>query len=263
MSGDSRHRYRDAEYLQREYVDRRRSTTEIATECDTAPSVIRKWLRRHDIDIRGPKEAQQARHGDRPYTDESWLREKYHKEQLSTQEVAELCGVSKETIRRWLDNHNIGTRDRSEAAKLRVEKHPHTVGHSSEAFRNANGWEHMSETEQEEFREWLSERRTGEGNPMWNVTGADHPQWNPDREEVEFYSSKEWSKAKQKARERDGHECQECGGTDWELHVHHRTPVSEGGAPFKLDNLITLCARCHDKRHPNVEILASVQASEE
>jgi transposase len=262
MSGDNCHQYQRAEYLRREYVDSKRSATEIARECDTTPTTIRKWLRRHNIEIRGAKEAQQARHEDRPYTDKSWLREKYHKQQLSTQEVAGLCDVSKETIRRWLNNHSIETRDHSEAAQLRVEKHPHTVGNESEAFRNANAWEQMGKEEQDEFREWLSKRRTGENNPMWNVTGADHPQWNPDREEVNFYSSKEWSEARRKALERDGHQCRECGGTDWELHVHHRTPVSEGGAPFRLDNLMALCARCHDQRHPNVDILASVQADE-
>ena len=28
-------------------------------------------------------------------------------------------------------------------------------------------------------------------------------------------------------------------------HIHHRVPVSEGGAAFDRDNLVALCVQCH------------------
>jgi len=57
-------------------------------------------------------------------------------------------------------------------------------------------------------------------------------------------SSHYWQKVRKKVLERDRRRCQICGG-DSELHVHHLEPVSKGGEPFDMDNLITLCKSCH------------------
>ncbi len=43
--------------------------------------------------------------------------------------------------------------------------------------------------------------------------------------------------------ERDGWRCQHCGARG-QLHVHHQVFRSHGGTD-SIDNLITLCARCH------------------
>ena len=52
------------------------------------------------------------------------------------------------------------------------------------------------------------------------------------------------------ALERDGYACRQCGSTH-RLHVHHETPWEPGQTdPHALDNLVTLCASCHRKRHP-------------
>lgn len=52
---------------------------------------------------------------------------------------------------------------------------------------------------------------------------------------------------------RDDYECQDCGSLggrrgDTKLHVHHKTPVMEGGTN-NLENLTTLCESCHWVRH--------------
>jgi 5-methylcytosine-specific restriction endonuclease McrA len=54
-------------------------------------------------------------------------------------------------------------------------------------------------------------------------------------------------------RIRDGHRCVNCGTTD-SLSVHHERPVRQGGNPFDMDNLVTLCAHCHAEaeRGPSV-----------
>jgi hypothetical protein len=46
---------------------------------------------------------------------------------------------------------------------------------------------------------------------------------------------------------RDGFRCQECGYYK-HLEVHHIVPRSKGGTD-DLKNLITLCQRCHGKKH--------------
>lgn len=43
---------------------------------------------------------------------------------------------------------------------------------------------------------------------------------------------------------RDNYTCVNCGRTGGELHVHHIVPRNEGGTN-NLDNLVTLCERCH------------------
>lgn len=53
-----------------------------------------------------------------------------------------------------------------------------------------------------------------------------------------------WANVREKILTRDKHRCQDCG-YDQNLHVHHITPLSEGGAPFDSDNLKTLCETCH------------------
>lgn len=46
---------------------------------------------------------------------------------------------------------------------------------------------------------------------------------------------------------RDGSRCVRCGATA-PLAVHHVVPVAEGGA-MAVDNLTTLCERCHGDAH--------------
>lgn len=46
---------------------------------------------------------------------------------------------------------------------------------------------------------------------------------------------------------RDGWGCQDCGVMK-DLHVHHLRLRSQLGGD-EMDNLITLCASCHRKRH--------------
>lgn len=44
---------------------------------------------------------------DRPYRDETWLREKYVVEELSQREIADLARVSQKTVANWMDKHEI------------------------------------------------------------------------------------------------------------------------------------------------------------
>jgi 5-methylcytosine-specific restriction enzyme A len=55
-----------------------------------------------------------------------------------------------------------------------------------------------------------------------------------------------WLRARAATLERDGDTCQRCGATvrTSTLHVHHVLPRSEGGLTA-LDNLLTVCERCH------------------
>jgi 5-methylcytosine-specific restriction endonuclease McrA len=57
----------------------------------------------------------------------------------------------------------------------------------------------------------------------------------------------EYTAVQNQVLKRDGWRCQDCGAMK-DLQVHHMKPRSRLGGDVK-QNLITLCAGCHGKRH--------------
>jgi 5-methylcytosine-specific restriction endonuclease McrA len=53
----------------------------------------------------------------------------------------------------------------------------------------------------------------------------------------------------QQVLERDGWRCQACGSLQ-QLQVHHQKFRSHSGGDVE-QNLITLCAECHEQKHRN------------
>jgi 5-methylcytosine-specific restriction endonuclease McrA len=60
-------------------------------------------------------------------------------------------------------------------------------------------------------------------------------------------SAEEYSLLRNRVLERDGWRCQNCGSAK-DLQVHHLAKRSKLGDDA-LDNLITLCATCHQRQH--------------
>jgi len=110
--------------------------------------------------------------------------------------------------------------------------------------------DYLTGRERPEHSELMSELHSGEGNPMHGIRGEDAPGWEGGnhRENQTWRYTAKWSDVRSDVVERDSDECQECG-TNEELHVHHITPVSNGGDKFDLENLVTLCREHHYKRH--------------
>jgi len=70
------------------------------------------------------------------------------------------------------------------------------------------------------------------------------------RFETRTYSVVSWMEIREKILVRDQYKCQDCGaGRDADLEVHHNIPIYLGGEEFDEKNLVTLCEKCHDKRH--------------
>ena len=63
------------------------------------------------------------------------------------------------------------------------------------------------------------------------------------------YDSPAWDTARTLALARDGDRCTVArllgGSCHPRLDVHHVHPVEEGGAPYDVDNLLTVCAAHH------------------
>lgn len=89
---------------------------------------------------------------------------------------------------------------------------------------------------------------------------VNHPLWKGNPKNLDY--GPDWPSQRVKALMRDGHKCQKCGITKnklrpRKLQVHHVTPFREFGyipgqnrndvEANRLDNLITLCPKCHGK----------------
>lgn len=60
----------------------------------------------------------------------------------------------------------------------------------------------------------------------------------------------DWEDFREHALRRDSYRCRNCGSVV-DLNVHHIVPLSQGGTNH-LDNLVTLCLRCHSGVHPHM-----------
>lgn len=200
--------YRDETTLRELYKDKQLSIGEIAEELDSDRSVIWYWLEKHGIERRGFD----AYADDRPdeLLNGDFLQGLYHGQELSTREIAERIGCSGRTVSRYLHEHGIEARE--------------------------NYWKI--------------------GRP-----GEDNPAWEGGHQHGYGYN---WEAQRAKARKRDGYQCRRCGMTQTEhveetnlrLHVHHIEKkanfINEDGEfdpdeANRLDNLITLCSRCHHR----------------
>jgi hypothetical protein len=191
------------------------------------------------------------------YKDSAWLRKKYVEERLSTSDIGDICGVTKETIRRWLDNHGIDTRSQSEATKVEWENDPERE--VPEDFKGSpGGEEHPMYGKDRTAEHWKGEKnpvhdreQTGEDNHMHGVTGEKHPRWNGGTSgfDPEIYGRNWYTEVRPKVIERD-EVCQVCGVEKESPHVHHIEPARSFDSPSEaneMDNLILLCAACHAK----------------
>jgi len=68
------------------------------------------------------------------YQDKEWLKQKYHKEGLNQSEIADICDVSRSTIGRWMDKHDIETRNTGQPSG---DDHP---DYSGGPFPYGKGW---------------------------------------------------------------------------------------------------------------------------
>lgn len=97
---------------------------------------------------------------------------------------------------------------------------------------------------------WMAENRTGENCPAWK--GGLRSENNRQRN---LASYAEWRTA---VFERDGFTCQSCGDDKGgDLHAHHIFAFADFPEyRLALWNGITFCTPCHQKKHPNITLMA-------
>lgn len=104
---------RDEKWLREEYVKEGRSMREIADELGVGGSTVGFWLDEHGL----PTRPRLRREVDGRLDDPDWLRERYHREGLTQEEIAEEAGCSIMTVSNRLDEHGIEARPRGPAPR--------------------------------------------------------------------------------------------------------------------------------------------------
>jgi len=233
--------YRDKEWLQKEYVEKGRSLTDIANSLGVDHTTISRWRRKLNVPKPNKKVELEC-----PVCGEAFTR---YQSRVDNAKHANVCsqeciykGRSQGIIKREVE----GGYDVSETTETRECKN---CGGSFKTTL-AEDYEHCS---RECFLSLHSERMAGEGNPAYidgnsyDKRGNHGPHW--DKERLECYK-------------RDNFTCQRCGDKcisrgdfDGEngkriIQAHH-IDTDKGN---ELSNLVTLCAECHGEVEGGAEL---------
>jgi len=87
--------------------------------------------------------------------------------------------------------------------------------------------------------------------------GPENPNWKGGKtsEIKKLRTSDKYAEWREAVFERDGYACQDCGASDEYLNAHHLVPISEDiSKALDVDNGVTLCIDCHQKRHPDTPL---------
>ncbi|WP_128476003.1 NUMOD3 domain-containing DNA-binding protein [Halorussus pelagicus] len=218
------------------------------------------------------------------YQKEHWLEAKYWDEGLTQKEIADKCGVSPSTIRKYMKKFDIPTRE------MRGENHPMYGRERTKEEKRKISESLEGRSFSEETRQRMSEAREGNEIPddvreqiadslegitrsketrqkmSKSTAGEDNPNW---RGGYSRRYGSGWSVARETIRERD-EVCQHCGhdGSERRLEVHHVVPVRifrnaehlEIEDAHDEENLVLLCNRCHGKAdHRKIEFDAPIE----
>ncbi|MDP2956550.1 MAG: FAD-dependent thymidylate synthase [Longimicrobiales bacterium] len=158
------------------------------------------------------------------YQDPVWLQREYRGHRRSIGEIAEVCGVSYHTIRKWLTRYRLTEPGRGD-------------------FREGNApWNHgrTYHTGPKELSEEALARlraaRSGPASNFW-LGGV-----STDRESIGRWTTQ----GACKVHAANGWTCQLCHQRAPELHCHHVVPVwADPERARDIRNLTTLCGDCH------------------
>jgi transposase-like protein len=105
---------KDPRWVNKQYWDLGRSSFDIAEKLDVDPKTVTRWMDEHGIERRSvtdPLTDEQIE----LLTDNEWIHNQYHKQNKSTTRIANEVGVSRTTLRKYMNEHGIARRSVSEA----------------------------------------------------------------------------------------------------------------------------------------------------
>jgi thymidylate synthase (FAD) len=157
----------------------------------------------------------------RLYQDADWLNRQYNVEARRIADIAQDCGVSYQTIRKWLREHGI--------------QHARG-GRSKKPWNRGRRYRLGSRVVTGEWRAANREARAGQASNFWKGGVSS------DRESIGRWTSQTASRV----HARFGWTCQLCHKRTSDLECHHIVPVwADPTRARDESNLVSLCAACH------------------
>jgi thymidylate synthase (FAD) len=162
------------------------------------------------------------------YQEPSWLQREYRGHRRSIADIAEACGVSYHTIRKWLTRYRLTERGRGD---FKAGSRPWNLG---KTYKNGP----ISLTPRALAA--IRAARLGPASNFWRGGTS------TERESIGRWTTQVAAKVHQ----RNGWTCQLCASRASELHCHHVVPVwADVGRARDITNLTTLCGDCHRSMH--------------
>jgi thymidylate synthase (FAD) len=163
--------------------------------------------------------------GELAYRDRGWLEEQYVARGFTQESIAQMSGVSAQTVRAWVRKHGLQKPKGSWGRGRR----PWNAG-----VRYTAGWSHAPET-----RAALSAAKQGALNPRWK--GGITPVGQKLRGSVDALRADVLA--------RDAHTCRLCGARGGRLSLHHVLPIwARPDLALDAENLATVCRTCHTQK---------------
>ncbi|HSG07081.1 MAG TPA: FAD-dependent thymidylate synthase [Longimicrobiales bacterium] len=158
------------------------------------------------------------------YQDPIWLQREYRGHRRSVGELADICGVSYHTIRKWLGRYRLTEPGRGD---FREGNTPWNRG-----LTYRTGPKELSADALEAVRA----ARSGSASNFWKGGVS------TERESIGRWTTQ----VAPKVHAANGWTCQLCHQRNGELHCHHVVPVwADPDLARDLTNLTTLCGDCH------------------
>jgi thymidylate synthase (FAD) len=158
------------------------------------------------------------------YQDPSWLQREYRGHRRSIADIAEACGVSYPTIRKWLTRYQLTERGRGD---FKVGSVPWNRGKTYRTGPNELPPDSLAR---------IRAARSGPRSNFWR--GG----LSTERESIGRWTTQ----VAAKVHARNGWTCQLCTHRASELHCHHIVPVwADIDRARDVDNLTSLCGDCH------------------
>lgn len=113
---------RDEQWLETEYVDKQRSSPDIADQLNVTADKVTTWMKRHGIerlDISKAVIISKSGEASEYLTDPDWLQMEYSEKGRSSGQIAEQLGVVSTTVLDALERHGIERRDPGESLMIR------------------------------------------------------------------------------------------------------------------------------------------------
>lgn len=114
LGEDMEQPWQDETILREEYVENENGYRVLADAWGTRQPTIKKWVEKFGFEKHAETE-----YVDCPWQDEDTLREMYHDQQMTQQEIADELGCSTGSITKWMKRHDIEARTTGETLKMK------------------------------------------------------------------------------------------------------------------------------------------------